>query len=42
MKKEKKLIVVCVILAVISIGLGGYIIYDKVNYSKLEANPIIL
>lgn len=30
MKKEKILIVVCVILAVISVALGGFIIYDKI------------
>ena len=36
MKKGRILIVICVILAVISVALGGYIIYDKVNESKIR------
>lgn len=33
-KKERILTIVCIILAVISLVLGGYIIYDKVNDSN--------
>lgn len=32
--KKNKILILCIILAVLSLGLGGYIIYNKVNESN--------